>query len=148
MSHTSTVHSIKIQSITALRAAIDELCRMGTQCSLVENSTPRAFYPNQQGMGLADFVVRLETCPYDIGLYKNSDGVYEARTDFWGGHVEKVLGAPASKPETAAQAKMGKLFQAYGTHAAMEAARRKGHMVRRIDMPNGRVKLEVTGANL
>ena len=43
---------------------------------------------------------------------------------------------------------MGKLFQLYGVHAAMEAARRKGHMVRRINREDGRVALEVTGPGL
>lgn len=148
MSHTSTVKSIRIQSVSALRAAVAELATKGIRCSLVENAVPRAYYPNQQGLGQADFVLKLDDCKYDIGLYKTADGSYEARTDFFAGSVEKVIGAPASCPESAEQARMGKLFQAYGVHAAMEAARKKGHMVSRRDMPDGKVKLEVTGANL
>lgn len=148
MSHTATVKSIAIQSITALRAAIAELAQTGVRCSLLENETPRAYYSNQQGMGKADFVVKLDACPYDIGLYKNAEGTYEARTDFFAGHIEKVLGAKATTPGNADQARMGKLFQMYGVHAAMEAARKKGHMVRRINREDGRVTLEVTGPGL
>lgn len=148
MSHTATVKSIAIQSITALRAAITELAQSGVRCSLLENETPRAYFPNQPGMGKADFVVKLDASPYDIGLYKREDGTYEARTDFFAGHIEKVLGAKPTTPANADQARMGKLFQLYGVHAAMEAARRKGHMVRRINREDGRVALEVTGPGL
>lgn len=148
MSHTSTVKSIKIQSVTALRAAIAELATQGIRVSLVENDTPRAYFANQTGMGKADFVIKLADSPYDIGLYKAEDGSYEARTDFWAGAVERVLGAKARSAETTEQARMGKLFQMYGIHAATEAARRKGHMVRRIPKQDGTIALEITGANL
>lgn len=147
MSHTSTVKSIKIQSVTALRSAIQELAQSGIACSLVENATPRAYFDSQAGMGKADFVIKLDHSKYDIGLYKTDVG-YEARTDFYGNHINAVLGAPASCAETREQAQMGKLFQMYGIHAATEAARKKGHMVRRIAKPNGTVALEITGAGL
>jgi hypothetical protein len=148
MSHTATVKSIQIQSVSALRAAVEELAQTGVRCSLIENATPRAYFSNQAGMGPAAFVIRLEDSPYDIGLYKTEAGGYEARTDFYRGAVEGVLGARACTPETSEQAKMGKLFQMYGVHAATEAARKKGHMVRRIVKEDGRIALEITGANL
>jgi hypothetical protein len=148
MSHTSTVKSIKIQSVSALRAAITELSQTGVQCSLQEGGTPRAYFQGQQGMGAADFVIKLGGSPYDIGLYKSESGGYEARTDFYAGHIEKVLGGTARTPEAREQAKMGKLFQMYGVHAAMEAARKKGHTVRRIQKENGTIALEVTGSGL
>lgn len=148
MSHTSTVTSIKIQSITALRAAISELCVKGVSCSLIENATPRAFFPDQAGLGKADFVLQLAGAKYDVGLYKDANGHYEARTDFWGGSVQACLGAPARSPESAEQAKLGRLFQMYGVHAATEAARKKGHMVRRIEKQDGTIALEVSGPNL
>ena len=148
MSHTAKISAIKISSVSALRSAIAELQQAGVKCSLVESATPRAYFPQQQDMGHAEFVIKLDDAPYDIGLYKQPDGTYEARTDFWMGHVERVLGAQASKPEKAEQAKMGKLFQMYGIHAATEAAKRKGLAVRRINGENGKIKLEVTGAAL
>jgi hypothetical protein len=148
LSHTASVKSIRIQSVTALRAAIQELATTGVRCSLLENATPRAFYNNQAGMGVANFVIKLDASPYDIGLYKQADGSYEARTDFYARHIENLLGAPAKSPASAEQAKMGKLFQLYGIHAATEAARKKGHMVRRINKQDGTVALEVTGPNL
>lgn len=148
MSHTSAIKAIKIVSISALRAAVAELNQTGVQCALVENETPRAFFPDQQGMGKADYILRLNNAPYDIGFYKQDDGSYEARTDFWGGHVEKCIGGKPSKPENAEQAKMGRLFQLYGVHVATETARKKGLSVRRIAGADGKIKLEVTGANL
>lgn len=148
MSHTATVKSIKIQSITALRGAIQELAQAGIKCSLVENAVPRAYFANQQGMELAPYVVKLNDCPYDIGLYRQADGSYEARTDFFAGHIERLLGATARTAESTEQAKMGKLFQMYGVHAATEAAKKKGLMVRRVTKNDGTLTLELTGAGL
>lgn len=148
MSHTASVKSIKIQSITALRSAIAELATQGIQISLIENAVPRAYFPDQSGMGLAPYVVKLANSPYDIGLYQDEKGGYEARTDFFAGHIEKQLGAKATSEESAEQARMGKLFQMYGVHATMEAARKKGHMVRRISKQDGTIALEVSGPGL
>lgn len=148
MSHTSTVKAIKITSISALRSALQELNQAGIRCSLIENATPRAYYQNQQGMGAANYVIKLEDCPYDLGLYLQADKSYDIRTDFFAGHVERVLGAKASEAGKAEQAKLGKLLQMYGLNAASEAARKKGHMVRRVVKADGVIALEITGANL
>lgn len=146
MSHTTAIKGISIQNIAALRAAIDELNTIGIKCSLIEDATPRAFYPDQKGLGKADFVIKLDASRYDVGLYKNADGAYEARTDFWAGEVAKVLGGKATAPEHAQQAQMGKLFQMYGIHAATLEARRTGKMVRRVtNEETGQVKLVLTG---
>ena len=119
---------------------------MGVKCSLAENVAPRAYSVGQAGMGVAPYVVQIPEARYDIGLYgPDKDGGYEARTDFWSGSVEKVLGAPACSIESREQARLGKLFQTYGIHATMEAARAKGHMVRRTAGADGAVKLIVTG---
>lgn len=148
MSHTAAIKAITIVSITALRSAIEELRQTGVNIVLTENATPRAYFANQAGMGKADFVVGLPSCPYDIGLYKKEEGGYEARTDFYMGHISGQLGARASSPETREQAQMGKLFQMYGIHATIEQARRKGHMVNRRQKEDGTVLLELTGPNL
>lgn len=146
MSHTTSIKAIKIQSITALQAAIAELNQMGVRLTLTANQTPRAYFSNQQGMGKADYVIQLADAKYDIGLYKDEQGGgYEARTDFWNGEVERVLGAQARTPENALQAKMGRLFQTYGIHATMEQARKRGQTVRRIAKADGTVALEITG---
>lgn len=148
MSHTTSIKAVKIQSITALQAAIAELAASGIKISLTANATPRAYFENQAGMGKADFVVNIPGAAYDVGLYKTEDGSYEARSDFFGGSVSRVLGATATKPEYREQAQLGKLYQMYGVHAATEAARKKGHSVRRITAADGTIKLELTGANL
>jgi hypothetical protein len=148
MSHTATINAIKIQSISALRDAVSELNASGIKCSLLEKATPRAYYPNQTGMGLAPYVVQLSDCQYDIGLYEDGKGGYEARTDFFMGYVQKHLGVEACSIESRDQAKLGKLFQAYGICAATESARKQGHMVRRVANDDGSVKLVVTGTGL
>lgn len=149
MSHTTSIKAIKIVSVSALRAAVADLNTMGIRCSLVENVKPRAYFQDQQGMGVAPFVLKLDSAPYDIGFYRADDGTYEARTDFWSGAVEKVLGAKAGDASRRDQAKLGKLYQMYGVNAAAEAARAKGHMVRRItNADTGAIALEITGPNL
>lgn len=148
MSHTSVVKAIKIQSLDALRSAVAELAQSGLKLTLQENATPRAFYANQAGLGKADIVLRVEDAQYDVGFYKNPEGYYEARADFFGGSIARVLGAAPSPGSTMDQAALGKLFQMYGIHVATATARKQGHMVRRIQKANGMIALEVTGPNL
>lgn len=148
MSHTSTISSIRITSLSALSSAVRELAQSGLKCELMENATPRAFYPNQAGLGVADLVLVLGDARYDVGLYKQADGSYEARTDFWQGSVEGVLGVKPSSEEKKDQAKLGKLFQMYAVHATLEQARRKGLNARRMTGADGKIKVVLTGASL
>jgi len=145
VSHTSAVKSIAITSVEALREAVKELNANGVKCSLVENSTPRAYYSNQTGLGKADFVLKLDNSRYDVGFYKSENGGYEVRTDFWGQDVKNQLGATASGPGKTEQAQLGKLFQAYGIHAAMMEARRKGLMATRQKGKDGIEQVVVSG---
>lgn len=148
MSHTTAIKAVKLQSVTALQAAVDELRTKGVGIAMVPDATPRAYFSGQAGMGKADFVLKLDQSKYDIGLYKQEDGSFEARTDFYGGDIERILGGKAVKPENTEQARMGRLFQTYAIHAAMEAARKKGLMTRRLEKEDGTVQLEITGATL
>lgn len=149
MSHTASVKAIRIVSISALRAAVTEMAQKGIRVTLAENAKPRAYYDNQQGMGVAPYVLQLADAKYDVGIYPCADGNgYEARTDFFLGSVEKILGATPSSPEAALQAKMGRFFQQYSVCATEEAARKKGLMVRRMEREDGTVALELTGPSL
>lgn len=145
MSHTSAIKSIKIQSISALRAAIEELSSQGVRANLIENATPRAYYNDQQGMGVAPFVIQLPQAKYDIGVYPTSDGGYEMRTDFFGGSVAKEVGVVACSSETSEQAKLGKIFQYYALNAAEEQARNQGLMTQRVTGDEGAIELVLTG---
>lgn len=145
MSHTASISGIKIVDIAALQSAIAELATGGIKISLQTGGTPRAYFNNQKGMGVADYVIKLADAPYDIGLYKQPDGSYEPRTDFFQSHVEKILGAQCSMKGKEDQAKLGKLFQMYGIHATTLAARKTGKTVRRITGKDGAVQLEVMG---
>lgn len=146
MSHTTTVNDIVISDIDALRAAIAELSTKGIAISLEKGGVPRAYFPNQTGMGEADYVVKLTSCRYDIGLYKdNALKGYVARTDLFGGYVNSVLGVPmvpGVKPE---QAAMGKLYNMYAVHAATRKAVKQGYSVKRVNATDGSVKLVVSG---
>lgn len=148
MSHTTSISAVKISSIEALRAAVAELNMNGIRCELKANETPRAYYSEQSGLGRADYVLRMENSRYDVGFYRQEDDTYEARADFWASEISRELGSRTVAPERRDQAQIGKLLQLYAVHAATEAARRKGLSVRRIPAQDGKIKLELTGANL
>lgn len=144
MSHTTSITNVVIQDIDALRAAVSEMNSAGIHCELLQNTKPRAYYSNQDGMGVADYVLKLDDASYDVGLYKNQTGGYEARTDFWGGSVEKLLGAATLDGENRDQARLGKLYQSYAICAAEKQARRSGRSVTRRTLENGTVQLVMT----
>ena len=124
MSHTARISAIKITDIAALRLAVQDLQKMGVVCSLVENDTPRAYYNNQEGMGRAPYVLKLDGAKYDIGFYNEADvKVYEPRTDFFGGSVENILGVKDGTD----QGRLGKLFNLYSANAVINTAIRKGY---------------------
>ena len=145
MSHTATIDAVVISDEHALRAAITELKNNGVNCDLLENAMARAYYPNQSGMDTeARFVVKLHDSRYDVGLYAKEDNSgYEARTDLWGGDVQKVLGAKAQEGESDAQAALGKLFQTYAIHAATRKATQQGYRVNRVTKDDGTVQLQI-----
>lgn len=145
MSHTTAIKSVLFVDQQALRAAIDELKNRGVNCELLENATPRAYYSDQEGMGLARFVIKLNDAKYDVGLYDSKEGKgMEARTDLYGGSVAKVLGVNPAKGESKEQAALGKLYSTYATHATMAEAARNGYAVQRIDNPDGSVQLRLS----
>lgn len=144
MSHTTSIDNIVFSDIAALRAAVAELKTRGVRCDLLENSTPRAYYAAQQGMGKADFVLKLHDAPYDVGFYKTTDKVgYVARTDLFAGHVARILGVQAKPNEKAEQAALGRLNQTYAVHAATRKAVAQGMTVQRVNAPDGSVRLVV-----
>ncbi|MEG1121178.1 MAG: hypothetical protein RSE62_03145 [Citrobacter sp.] len=145
MSHTATIKAIKIMDIAALGAAVTELASMGIKISLVPDSTPRAYSVGQKGMGKADYVISIPDAKYDVGLYKQPDGSYEPRTDFFMGSVAKVLGTSHVVKGREEQAQLGKLLQFYGLHAASRAATQQGKSVRRVAGKDGAIALEIVG---
>lgn len=147
MSHTSEVSNILFADIPALQATIAELNSIGIKCSLEKGGTPRAYYSNQEGMGPADYVIRLQEAPYDIGLYKVAGkNAYAARTDLFMGHVSKILGVKAGKPgETPQQLALGKLYQTYAIQAATRKAVAQGNTVQRVHNADGSVRLIIGG---
>lgn len=146
MSHTTEIADIVFTDTAALIAAVNELATRGVRCSLVKDATPRAYYSNQQGLGPAAYVLKLEDAPYDVGFYQDAKkkGLV-ARTDLFAGRVAGVLGAGATGKESAAQAALGKLYQTYAIHAATRKAVQQGLTVKRLNNADGSVKLVVGG---
>lgn len=142
MSHTTEVSDIVFKDIGALTAAVKELQAAGVKCSLAKGGTPRAYFSTQQGMGPADYVLKLDGSPYDVGFYMDAaKGGMIARTDIHAGHVAKQIGAKVSGTESATQGAMGRLYQTYAIHAATRQAAKQGYSVRRINKPDGSVSL-------
>jgi hypothetical protein len=146
MSHTTKIDSVVISDVGALAQAITELTAEGVRCELLENAMPRAYYNNQKGMETAPYVVKLHDSKYDVGLYDNGQGGYEARADFWAKEVENVLGAKAAGAGDAAQAKMGKLFQRYAVVAAENHAAMNGYSSQRNEQADGTLQLVLNAA--
>lgn len=129
MSHTSKISKIRITDIAALKAAVQDLNKLGIKCSLLENVKPRAFYDTQQGMGTAPYVLRLDDCAYDVGFYNDENSkVYEPRTDLFGDKVRSLIGVSGSEP----QDHIGKLLNAYSAQAAIRQAISKGYQAQRV----------------
>lgn len=143
MSHTATINTLMLSDKHAIEAAVAELKSKGLKCDLLENAIPRAYYSTQKGMGQADMVIKLHDSKYDVGLYKNADGEYESRCDFWDGDIERQLGVTPGKDDDRNQAKLGKFYRGYAVHAASRAAIQKGYQVTRNDKADGSVQLTV-----
>jgi len=148
MSHTSTIKSVKILDLQALRQACEELKRtQGVDLTLIENHVPRAYSQGQ--LKAADLCIQLNDGEYDVGLYKTTDGSYEARCDFYTGDVEKQLGANREQlslhtnltGEERTQAQLGKLYQFYSVKAAENAIIRKGGSCQRQTQQDGTIQL-------
>lgn len=142
MSHTTTIKSVPIRSVTALQAAVRELQQAGVQCSLAQNQKPRMYYENQHGE--CDYVLKLDKSRYDIGFQKQKDGTYEMVLDTWNNEIAQQVGTKAvnwaeryssSESKEARelrnnpQAHVGSLMQLYTKHAAIQTATSKGYMV-------------------
>jgi hypothetical protein len=125
MSHFTEIRT-RITDIEALRTACGEL---GVE--LLDNATARGYGRNVRH---GQHVIRLKG-PYDIAVNPTDTGDYSLETDLWQGHVERELG-----PD------LGRLRQLYGVHKATAEARRRGLRVRRSALPDGRIRLSVTGS--
>lgn len=147
MSHTSTIDSIIITNIKALRATVKELNNAGVECSLLEDAIPRAYYTNQIGLEKAPFVIKLNKGKYDVGLYKNKDNSgYECRADFWNNDIATQLGVSHKNGVPSNQSNLGKLYQTYGVVAAEQQAIKQGYSTSRTVKKDGTVQLVLTAA--
>ena len=120
MSHFTTIKT-QIKDIAALRLACTEL-----GLKLLQNADARG-YGGEVRQG--DFVIQLAG-PYDIAVNLQPDKTFGLTTDWWDGHVEKVVGKDYSK-----------LLQLYAVHKASTEARKKGFSILRRPQKNGEIKL-------
>jgi hypothetical protein len=117
MSHTTSVKSCPIKSITALQAAVQTLRLQGVECVLKQNSVPRMFYDDQISRHVrqreeelkrtgkdegyvfhtnpeeCDYTLHLPKASYDVGFLRNRKGELVPFFDDWKQSVASQLGA-------------------------------------------------------
>lgn len=125
MSHWTTV-SCEFRDQKALEAACRELA-----LPIQANAIARGY--GSQTLK-ADMVIKCPG-PYDIAVKRNADGTLGLTTDWWAGHVAKVVGQDFAK-----------LKQLYAVHRATAACRAKGYSVNRVTKQDGSINLAVTGS--
>lgn len=130
MSHTTSLKSVAIRDVHALRAAVAELQAAGVNCNLAQNVQPRMYYGNQHGK--CDFVLQLPNSRFDVGFDKQADGSYIPVFDEFGNCVGKEIGATCPIGRTAeerAAHQIGRLMQSYAKHTTINAAVSQGYCV-------------------
>jgi len=132
MSHTTTVKSCPIRSVSALKSAIRKLQKNGVKCELVEDTFCKLYFESQsREIGKCEYVLKLENSPYDVGFKKNSEGIYDIKMDEYAGHTAKKLGgkAPIQEGQDSSAHAIGQLLSAYSEEAVIETALEQGYMV-------------------
>ncbi len=97
-------------------------------------------------MGVAPYIVQLNDGLYDVGLYRDEQKKgYVCRADLFGGYVGKFLGAlpVTGESNNYQQAALGKLYSTYAVHATTRKAIQQGHSVKRVNAPDGSVRLVI-----
>lgn len=133
MSHTTTLKSVAIRDVRALRQAAQKLKSKGVNCELVANSKPRMYSARQSEK--CDYVLKLNEGQYDVGFKKQQDGTYAPVFDEYQRHVANQIGADVNvcpmpnSQEGRAQHQIGQFMQAYTEAAAVNAAVAQGYAV-------------------
>jgi Protein of unknown function (DUF1257) len=90
-----------------------------------------------------DFVLRLPG-RYDLGLKKNAAGTYDFVCDAW--LLEGRWAEGANHPGTKSIGLNGSRLKQEYAYAILQAeARRKGRTIQRQELPNGRIRVTLTG---
>ncbi|CAB4162618.1 hypothetical protein UFOVP783_77 [uncultured Caudovirales phage] len=136
MSHTSTVDTVAITSVSALRAAVQALQKSGIRAELVEKAAPRLYYKDQLRRNghpseICDYVVSLADCYYDIGLRKKPNGNLEPLFDAHSGPTPYHTGGRGTLQQVVGNSDnpIGQFVQEYSKAATIEAAEAQGFSV-------------------
>jgi hypothetical protein len=152
MSHISKLSSVPITDISALRSAVADLQAQGIKCKLVEGKGPRLYYDEQvEAYAKVPYTLQLQDARFDIGFEAEYDdkGIlkqYSMITDFYQDSVSKQLGYNNPQPgEDLNTLQLGKLYQAYAKHAALNSAYADGYDAVAVTDSKGLVHLTITG---
>jgi hypothetical protein len=141
MSHTSTVDTVAIKSVSAIQKAVQALQKAGIRATLEAKSTPRLYYKDQLRRAghkseVCDYVVALADCYYDIGLMRKPNGNFEPLFDKHPGRTPYHTGGSGTLQEVVGNEAnaIGKFIQEYSKAATVEAAEAQGFSVSDIQL--------------
>ena len=169
MSHTTTVKSVRILDVDAIKKAVKELQQSGVACELIKNAKPRLYYADQltrqkgRSSEIAPYVLRLNGAVYDLCFLESTRedakkgelelcfdnyvpsgkvGVKHVLGQKWDGGTSHWAGNRDDTQETLHA--VGKFLQPYAKHALVNAARKAGHQVAGTSVDNeGRIHLRL-----
>jgi hypothetical protein len=127
MSHFTTIKT-EVRDLDALGEACSEL---GFQ---LHQNTPCRGYAGATRDAHRTIVLK---GPYDVAVDPQQDGTFGLTTDWWGGHVEREVGAG-----------YGRLLQAYGVHKTCREAKLRGLRATRTTEADGSILVALEGGAL
>ncbi len=109
---------------------LEEVARL-LGCEVAHNAIARGYYENIQAL----MVIIPPSSPYDVAANREEDGNISLTTDWFNGHVEKVLGAD-----------FGLLKQRYAISMARRQAAALMANVAEETLEDGSIRLRIRGA--
>jgi hypothetical protein len=151
MSHISVI-TITIKDLNALKAAVREF-----GAEFIEGQRTYAWWGKSVGdtplpagmtneqLGKCDHCIKVEGVNYEIGVVKTKDGYTLAYDAYNRGAGPNGIRADGGKLLAKFGNGLKKLVQSYALNVAEMKARSAGWLTRRTALPNGAVKLSLTG---
>ena len=147
MSHVTTIDTVPIKDIDAVKKAVKELKKLGVSCELLKDSRPRMYFNSHEE--LCDYVIKLNESPYDIGLRRKEDEgkfkEYELIFDGYKNHICKLVGYTDKKQDEDKHLRhVGQFTKLYSKHATINQAKKQGYRVTTKQNKDGSLNLVLT----
>lgn len=137
MSHNILIKNVKITSIEALQAAVDELRREGKNITLNRDRKTFRTYPGQPDK--CDMCIELPNARFDVGLVKQPDGTYLTVYDPYLAIGGTEISCSLDPRERDERHGIAMLTQRYSVIVSERELALQGHMCRREKGENGEI---------